>query len=33
MGLAGLGDLILTATSMMSRNFSLGAALGEGRSP
>lgn len=31
-GLAGLGDLILTATSMMSRNFSLGAALGEGRS-
>ncbi len=32
MGLAGLGDLILTATSMMSRNFSLGAALGEGRS-
>jgi len=32
MGLAGLGDLILTATSMKSRNFSLGAALGEGRS-
>lgn len=32
MGLAGLGDLILTATSMMSRNFSLGAALGEGKS-
>ncbi len=32
MGLAGLGDLILTATSMMSRNFSLGAALGEGQS-
>ncbi|WP_337996612.1 NAD(P)H-dependent glycerol-3-phosphate dehydrogenase [Oleispirillum naphthae] len=31
MGLAGLGDLILTATSMMSRNFSLGAALGQGR--
>ncbi len=31
MGLAGLGDLILTATSMKSRNFSLGAALGEGR--
>lgn len=31
MGLAGLGDLILTATSMKSRNFSLGTALGEGR--
>jgi glycerol-3-phosphate dehydrogenase (NAD(P)+) len=31
MGLAGLGDLILTATSMLSRNFSLGAALGQGR--
>jgi glycerol-3-phosphate dehydrogenase (NAD(P)+) len=31
MGLAGLGDLILTATSMMSRNFSLGVALGQGR--
>jgi len=31
MGLAGLGDLILTATSMQSRNFSLGVALGEGR--
>jgi len=31
MGLAGLGDLIITATSMMSRNFSLGAALGQGR--
>ncbi|MBN2751250.1 MAG: NAD(P)-dependent glycerol-3-phosphate dehydrogenase, partial [Rhodospirillaceae bacterium] len=31
MGLAGLGDLILTATSMLSRNFSLGVALGQGR--
>jgi len=31
MGLAGLGDLILTATSMKSRNFSLGVALGQGR--
>jgi glycerol-3-phosphate dehydrogenase (NAD(P)+) len=30
-GLAGLGDLVLTCTSMTSRNFSLGAALGEGR--
>jgi glycerol-3-phosphate dehydrogenase (NAD(P)+) len=32
MGLAGLGDLILTATSLLSRNFSLGVALGQGRS-
>ncbi|MGC2854616.1 NAD(P)H-dependent glycerol-3-phosphate dehydrogenase [Novispirillum sp. DQ9] len=32
MGLSGLGDLILTATSMQSRNFSLGHALGQGRS-
>jgi glycerol-3-phosphate dehydrogenase (NAD(P)+) len=31
-GLSGLGDLILTATSRQSRNFSLGVALGEGRS-
>ncbi len=30
-GLSGLGDLILTATSMQSRNFSLGHALGQGR--
>lgn len=32
MGMCGLGDLVLTATSMQSRNFSLGFALGEGRS-
>lgn len=31
-GLAGLGDLALTASSSQSRNFSLGMALGEGRS-
>jgi glycerol-3-phosphate dehydrogenase (NAD(P)+) len=31
MGLSGLGDLMLTATSMQSRNYSLGAALGRGR--
>lgn len=31
-GLSGLGDLILTATSAQSRNFSLGFALGEGQS-
>ncbi|MCB1538023.1 MAG: NAD(P)-dependent glycerol-3-phosphate dehydrogenase [Rhodospirillales bacterium] len=31
MGMCGLGDLVLTATSMQSRNFSLGFALGEGR--
>ncbi|TAK99305.1 MAG: NAD(P)-dependent glycerol-3-phosphate dehydrogenase [Rhodospirillaceae bacterium] len=31
MGLSGLGDLVLTATSMQSRNFSLGVALGQGR--
>jgi glycerol-3-phosphate dehydrogenase (NAD(P)+) len=30
MGLSGLGDLVLTATSMSSRNFSLGHALGQG---
>jgi glycerol-3-phosphate dehydrogenase (NAD(P)+) len=29
-GLAGLGDLVLTATGPMSRNFSLGLALGQG---
>lgn len=32
MGLSGLGDLILTANSRQSRNFSLGVALGEGLS-
>ena len=32
MGLAGLGDLLLTATSMQSRNTSLGYALGRGSS-
>jgi len=31
-GLSGLGDLILTCTSPQSRNFSLGVALGQGRS-
>lgn len=31
MGLAGLGDLVLTCGSRQSRNMSLGAALGEGR--
>jgi len=31
MGLAGLGDLMLTANSLKSRNTSLGVALGEGR--
>jgi glycerol-3-phosphate dehydrogenase (NAD(P)+) len=30
MGLSGLGDLVLTASSMQSRNYSLGAALGQG---
>jgi glycerol-3-phosphate dehydrogenase (NAD(P)+) len=30
MGLSGLGDLVLTATSMSSRNFALGYALGKG---
>ena len=30
MGLSGLGDLVLTATSPSSRNFSLGVALGKG---
>lgn len=32
LGMCGIGDLMLTATSMQSRNFSLGAALGEGKS-
>ena len=32
MGLSGLGDLTLTCTAMQSRNYSLGFALGEGRS-
>jgi glycerol-3-phosphate dehydrogenase (NAD(P)+) len=32
-GLSGLGDLILTCSSAQSRNFSLGRALGEGRTP
>ena len=32
LGMCGIGDLMLTASSMQSRNFSLGAALGEGRS-
>ena len=31
-GLCGLGDLVLTCTSLTSRNMSLGAALGQGRS-
>lgn len=31
MGLSGLGDLVLTCSSLQSRNMSLGAALGEGR--
>jgi glycerol-3-phosphate dehydrogenase (NAD(P)+) len=29
-GLAGIGDLVLTCSSMASRNFSLGVGLGEG---
>lgn len=33
MGLSGLGDLILTCSSAQSRNFSLGRALGQGRTP
>jgi glycerol-3-phosphate dehydrogenase (NAD(P)+) len=32
-GLSGLGDLVLTCTGTASRNFTLGVALGEGRSP
>lgn len=31
LGLCGIGDLMLTCASMQSRNFSLGAALGEGK--
>jgi glycerol-3-phosphate dehydrogenase (NAD(P)+) len=31
-GLSGLGDLVLTCSSTASRNFSLGKAIGEGRS-
>ncbi|MCP4395058.1 MAG: NAD(P)-dependent glycerol-3-phosphate dehydrogenase [Alphaproteobacteria bacterium] len=31
MGLSGIGDLILTANSMQSRNYSLGVALGKGK--
>ena len=31
MGMCGVGDLILTSSSMQSRNFSLGVALGEGK--
>lgn len=31
MGLSGLGDLVLTATSTQSRNYSLGVALGRGQ--
>ena len=31
MGLSGLGDLVLTATSLQSRNYSLGVALGKGQ--
>ena len=33
MGLSGLGDLVLTATSPSSRNFSFGMGLGQGRTP
>jgi glycerol-3-phosphate dehydrogenase (NAD(P)+) len=32
-GLCGLGDLVLTCSSTASRNFSLGAALGQGQDP
>jgi glycerol-3-phosphate dehydrogenase (NAD(P)+) len=32
-GLCGLGDLVLTCSSIASRNFSLGKALGEGSDP
>jgi glycerol-3-phosphate dehydrogenase (NAD(P)+) len=32
-GLSGLGDLILTCSSAQSRNYSLGLALGQGRTP
>ena len=30
-GLSGLGDLVLTCSSISSRNFSLGVAIGQGR--
>lgn len=33
MGLSGLGDLVLTATSKQSRNFSYGVAIGRGEAP
>ncbi|MGQ4273611.1 NAD(P)H-dependent glycerol-3-phosphate dehydrogenase [Terrihabitans sp. B22-R8] len=33
MGLSGLGDLVLTATSEQSRNFSYGLAIGRGENP
>ncbi|MGH6828357.1 MAG: NAD(P)H-dependent glycerol-3-phosphate dehydrogenase [Rhizomicrobium sp.] len=33
MGLSGLGDMVLSATSKSSRNFSFGLALGQGKSP
>lgn len=32
LGMCGIGDLMLTASSMQSRNFSLGAAIGQGKS-
>ena len=32
MGMCGVGDMILTCSSMQSRNFSLGMALGQGQS-
>ena len=31
LGMCGIGDLMLTCSSMQSRNFSLGSALGEGK--
>ena len=31
LGMCGIGDLVLTASSMQSRNFSFGAALGQGK--